>query len=85
MHRRCSVGNPDSTAVVVPITSLSEGEDVTGRLLYTPVEAAALLGLGRTKIYELLLSGELRSVRIGTARRIPAAALADFVASLQEA
>ncbi len=58
---------------------------MTGRLLYTPLEAAALLGLGRTKVYELLLSGELRSVRIGTARRVPAAALVDFVASLQEA
>ncbi len=55
-----------------------------GRLLYTPTEAGAMLGLGRTKVYELMLSGALRSVRIGTARRVPAEALTEFVSSLQE-
>ncbi len=57
---------------------------MTGRLLYTAVEAGTILGLGRTKVYELMLSGALRSVRIGTARRVPAEALTEFVSSLQE-
>ena len=43
-------------------------------------QAAALLGLGHSKTYELLRSGELRSVQIGRARRIPAAEIAAFVA-----
>ena len=51
-------------------------------LLLTPIEAARALGLGRTKVYELMAGDELRSVKIGTARRIPAAALAEFVARL---
>ena len=51
-------------------------------LLLTPVEAAKVLGIGRTKVYELMAGGVLRSVKIGTARRIPAVALAEFVARL---
>ena len=52
------------------------------RLLYRVDEAAGLIGIGRTKTYELVASGQLRSVLIGRARRIPADALAEFVESL---
>jgi excisionase family DNA binding protein len=49
------------------------------RLLVTVAEAADALGLCRSVIYELLLIGELPSVKIGRARRIPVAALEAFV------
>jgi len=49
------------------------------KLLFTPEQAADMLGLGRTKLYELLAAGYLRSVRIGACRRIPSSALHDFV------
>lgn len=52
----------------------------TERLLLTPAEAALCLGLGQTKVYELLASGELESIKIGTARRIPRDALDRFIA-----
>jgi excisionase family DNA binding protein len=55
------------------------------RLLLRPVEAAERLGIGRTKVYELMASGELRSVKIGAARRVSATALAEFVATLDAA
>lgn len=55
------------------------------KLLLNPVEAAAHLSVGRSKIYELMRLGQLRSVKIGGCRRIPRAALADFVASLEAA
>lgn len=42
------------------------------RLLLRPEEVAAILGLGRSTIYELLRSGELSAVHIGRATRIPA-------------
>lgn len=45
------------------------------RLLLTVPEAAALLGIKRTKLYELLAVGALASVRIGSARRVPVAAV----------
>lgn len=55
------------------------------KLLLSPAEAAAHLSVGRSKVYELMRLGELRSVKIGGCRRIPRAALADFVASLDTA
>lgn len=42
------------------------------RLLLRPEEVAAILGLGRSTIYELLRTGELSAVHIGRATRIPA-------------
>jgi excisionase family DNA binding protein len=42
------------------------------RLLLRPEEVAAILGLGRSTIYELLRAGELPAVHIGRATRIPA-------------
>ncbi|HKS69072.1 MAG TPA: helix-turn-helix domain-containing protein [Ktedonobacterales bacterium] len=42
------------------------------RLLLRPEEVAAILGLGRSTIYELLRAGELPTVHIGRATRIPA-------------
>ena len=53
------------------------------KLLLKPEEAAELLSIGRSKVYELIGTGELASVRIGTSRRIPADALADFVRELR--
>jgi len=44
----------------------------------------ARLGIGRTKLYELIDSGELRSVRIGSRRFVTYAALDDFITRLDE-
>ena len=48
-------------------------------LLLRANEVAHLLGLGRSKVYELMQSGELPTVRIGTAIRVPMNALTDWV------
>ena len=52
-------------------------------LLVTVPEAAELLGIGRSKLYELILDGTITTVSIGRARRIPVAALHDYVNQLQ--
>jgi excisionase family DNA binding protein len=54
------------------------------RLLLTPTEAAETLGIGRSKLYELLMAGVIESVLIGTARRVPAEALTVYVRQLQQ-
>jgi excisionase family DNA binding protein len=54
-----------------------------GPLLLTPEQAATCLAIGRTKVYELPRRGELESVRIGSSRRIPVAALAEYVQRLR--
>lgn len=48
-------------------------------LLVRVEEAARLLCLSRSTIYEMLESGEIPSVRRGAARRIPLAALRAWV------
>ena len=52
-------------------------------MLLTPLECAHALGLGRSKVYELLSKGELESIRIGTARRIPVSAIETFIEGLR--
>lgn len=49
------------------------------RLLLRPEEAAAILGLGRSTIYELLRAGELPTVHIGRTTRIPARDLQSWI------
>lgn len=53
------------------------------KLLLKPEEAAEMLSIGRSKVYELIGTGELASVRIGTSRRVPADALVEFVTQLR--
>ena len=53
--------------------------------LFTVVEVAALLGIGRSKVYELLYAGELKSVKIGGSRRVRYTDLGDYVRHLDEA
>jgi excisionase family DNA binding protein len=52
-------------------------------VLYTPAEVAQRTKLGKTKVYELLATGELESLRIGTRRRIPHNALVRYIDSLR--
>jgi excisionase family DNA binding protein len=51
-------------------------------LLLTPEEAAGVLRIGRTAVYELMAAGALESVHVGRSRRIPVAAVEAFVARL---
>jgi excisionase family DNA binding protein len=48
-----------------------------------PDTGKALGGLGRTKVYELITSGQLRTVKIGRRRFVPAAAVEEYVARLE--
>ena len=50
----------------------------SARLLLTPEEVAQVLAIGRSKVYDLLRSEEMSSVRIGGSRRIPVSALHEF-------
>lgn len=54
-----------------------------GPLLYTRAEACTQLRVGRSTIDELIRQGEIRSVKIGRSRRIPADALKEYVRRLE--
>lgn len=53
-------------------------------IVYTVAEAARQLKIGRTAMYELIMSGEVRSVTIGRLRRVPAHCLAEYLSHLLE-
>ena len=55
------------------------------KLLLTAREAAEVLGVGRSKVYELIATGRLRSVKVDGCRRVTREALVDFVTSLDDA
>ncbi len=54
------------------------------RRLYRVCEAMRLLSLSRSVIYELIRSGRLRSVTQGRTRLIPASAIEDYIALLEQ-
>lgn len=51
--------------------------------LLTVEEAARRLRIGRTLCFRLIRTGELESVPIGRLRRVPAAAISEYVTRLR--
>jgi excisionase family DNA binding protein len=58
------------------------GEANVEKLLLTPADAAVALSVSRTTVYELMNRGLLRSVKLGTCRRIPVEAIRELIGQL---
>jgi excisionase family DNA binding protein len=54
-------------------------------MLFTPVQAAKIMGVSRSHVYVLMNQGRLASVNIGRCRRITVGQMNDFISSLTEA
>ena len=52
------------------------------RLLLTVPEAAETLAISRSKLYELMASGAVASIRIDGSRRIPLTTLEEYISVL---
>lgn len=57
----------------------TEAPAAVERLAYKPNEAAAALGIGRNRVFELMKSNELASVKYGRTRLIPRKAIERFL------
>lgn len=55
------------------------------RLLHPTAEGAALIGVGRSTLYELIKAGEIQAVKIGRRTLIPHDELERYVRSLTTA
>lgn len=64
------------------MTDLLETQEAAEERLYRAETVAKRLDVGRSKVYDLIHSGELRSVKIGGSRRIPETAVREFLAGL---
>ena len=51
-------------------------------LLLTPEDVASVLSIGRTRVYQLMNSESLRSVKIGTSRRVRRTDLDEYIVGL---
>jgi excisionase family DNA binding protein len=52
------------------------------RLMYRPAEAADAIGVSRAKVYELIASGQIPAIRIGSGGgciRVPVQALRNWI------
>ena len=54
------------------------------KLLFTIEEAAEVLSVGRSTVYDLVRMRLLETVSIGRSRRVPASALRELVEHLRE-
>jgi excisionase family DNA binding protein len=72
-----------SAADIADVQRTLERTRAVAKLLLTPTEAARALGIGRSKLYELLAKGVVPSVTIGTCRRIVASDLDAYIESLR--
>ena len=48
-------------------------------------QACELIGIGRSKLYELVAEGEIETIKVGSATLIPMTSLARFVGSRRNA
>ncbi|WP_433326546.1 helix-turn-helix domain-containing protein [Spirillospora sp. CA-294931] len=71
------IATPDAT----PETT--SGDKEVSVQAYTVEQVAEILQIGRDKVYGLIRTGRLHSIKIGKLRRITDQHLADFVASLE--
>jgi excisionase family DNA binding protein len=51
--------------------------------LYTVADVTRLLRISRTRLYDLIRDGRIRTVNEGRSRRITAAAIRDYIALLE--
>ncbi len=61
------------------------GDKAVSVQAYIVEQVAEMLQIGRDKVYGLIRTGRLHSIKIDRLRRITAGQLADFVASVEEA
>lgn len=49
------------------------------QLLYSPDDAAALIDVGRSHMWEMIARGEIESFKIGRLRKIPREAITEYI------
>jgi excisionase family DNA binding protein len=83
--QRASRGWRGSGLMNLPSAPVAAGPQVADQpLLLDSRGVGALIGLGRTKVFQMMASGELPVVRIGRCVRVPRSGLESWIASRTE-
>jgi excisionase family DNA binding protein len=64
------------------LEQITEGTLLVRRKLYRVEEVAEVLNVGRTKVFDLIRSGHLASVKVGGSRRVTEQAIDDYIVRL---
>jgi len=82
-HRsRPAINAPTEEVPLVPTIHQQSGDRATPAvtpLLLTVNQAAQMLGIGRSTVYEIIDADQIRSVKVGASRRIPLKAVHEYV------
>lgn len=62
-----------------PVISITLQAD--DRRVLTVAEAGHALGISRSKLYQFIAAGEIRTIHIGRLRKVPVEALDEFIAT----
>ncbi|PWW62131.1 excisionase family DNA binding protein [Actinokineospora spheciospongiae] len=63
---------------------INKGDGEMDRKLYRVEEVARIMQIGRSKVFDLMRTGELASVKIGGSRRVPARAIDSYLDRLMD-
>jgi len=80
-RRGGGAGEPAAHPVPPPTGSPAPSNPNNSAALIDSREVARLLGIGRTKTFQLMASGELPTIRLGRCVRVPTAALVAWIES----
>ena len=72
-------------AIREEVRAEAEASPRTPDRLLSVDEAAASLGLGRSRLYSEITAGRLRTVTVGRRRLVPSAAVSEFIAQAADA
>ena len=78
LHRGVSDEDRLPASPVLPATA-EVAAVLDGRLLLTVPQAARVLGISRSLMYELMDRSRITSIHVGRLRRVPASSLIDYV------
>jgi len=67
-------------ALLAAVTEAAPVGNAPDRLLDIE-SASAVLGIGRSRLYDEIGAGRLRSIKVGRRRLVPSGAVADFIAA----
>jgi len=81
-RRGCDVNPRVEMQVVQGINAGVDSDGLVSRMLLSVPEVCRALGVGRDTVYALIASGELRSVKIASLRKVRRVDLDAYVASL---
>lgn len=68
-----------ASALLAALRAEAPGPSAPDRLLSVD-EAAAILGIGRSRMYDEIGAGRVRSVRVGRRRLVASSAIRDYIA-----